>query len=74
MAAEVTLRGFLSMQACVPAGWSDEQVKEFSERENPCGTQHGWGIRKQGNALLAGAGERVTCSDRKDHVHIMLDC
>lgn len=71
--AEVTKRGGLSMQVCVPTGWTDEQVKAFADTANACGTENGWSIRKEGDKALAGDPERVACSDRKDHVHIMLD-
>lgn len=73
MTAEVTKRGALDMQVCVPHDWSDEKVKEFSDRENLCGTQHGWQIRRDGDKALAGAMERVQCKSRPNHVHIMLD-
>ncbi len=33
-AAEVTRCGALDMQVCVPAEWTDEQVKAFADREN----------------------------------------
>lgn len=73
MTAAVTRRGALDMQVCVPSAWTDEQVKDFADRENECGTEHGWQIRKQGDPALAGADERVKCADRGGHVHIMLD-
>lgn len=73
MTAEVTRRGALDMQVCVPADWTDEQVKSFADRANLCGTEHGWAIRKQGDPALAGCDERVKCHDRENHVHIMLD-
>lgn len=73
MAAEVTIIGILDMQVCVPEGWTDDQVKEFAERENPCGTENGWIIRKEGDAALTGAPERQPCAERSGHVHIMLD-
>ena len=41
MEAEVTRRGAFSMQVCVPDKWTDEQVKEFANRENMCGTENG---------------------------------
>ena len=71
--AEVTRTGALDMQVCVPADWSDDQVKGFADRKNLCGTQHGWGIRREGDPLLQGAHERVPCASREDFVHIMLD-
>lgn len=66
--------GIFSMQVCVPKDWTDEQVEQFANKEHPAGTTHGWTIRKQGSPLLAGADERVTCSQHPDKVHIMLDC
>jgi len=68
----VTKTGALDMQVCVPAGWSDEQVREFAELENPSGTG-GWHIRKQGDEALLGADERVPCRERNGMVHVMLD-
>jgi hypothetical protein len=73
MVAEVTRRGIFDMQVCVPARWSDEQVLYFAGRENPCGTEGGWFIRRQGDGALNGADERTPCSERTGHVHIMLD-
>lgn len=73
MSAEVTKIWCLSMQVCVPENWTDEEVIAFAEKENPCGTENGWFIRKQGHELLAGADERVVCTGRTGHVHIMLD-
>jgi len=71
--AEVTQRNPLDMQVCVPSYWNDEQVEEFAERENPCGTRAGWAVRKQGSRYLRGDSERVQCNDREGFVHIMLD-
>jgi hypothetical protein len=73
MTAEVTLHGALDMQVCVPADWTDEQVKEFADRENLCGTTGGWFIRKEGDKALAGSPERAACESRPEHVHVMLD-
>jgi hypothetical protein len=70
---EVTRVGILDMQVCVPSEWTDEQVKEFADRENVCGTQHGWAIRRTGDSDLMGAKERVECSRRAGFVHITLD-
>lgn len=73
MTAEVTFIGVLSMQVCVPSYWDDAAVKKFADRENECGTENGWIIRKEGDEALAGAPERVRCESRPEHVHIMLD-
>ena len=71
--ATVVRTHFLDMQVCVPAEWTDAQVLAFAEYENPCGTEHGWFIRRQGDPLLDGQPERVTCSANPAYVHIMLD-
>jgi len=73
MPAEVTRRGAFSMQVCVPADFTDEQVKEFADRENLCGTENGWFVRKAGDKALNGDPERQPCESRAGHVHIMLD-
>lgn len=73
MKPQVTRRGLLDMQVCVPQEWTDEQVKEFADRENICGTENGWVIRKDGDYTLFGDMERVNCDSRKGFVHIMLD-
>ena len=54
MSAEVTRRGALDMQVCVPADWTDAQVIAFAEQSNPCGTRGGWQIRKEGDPDLSG--------------------
>lgn len=61
------------MQVCVPANWSDKLVKEFSDRENPCGTANGWTIRRTGDPALGYDPERDPCGALEHHVHIMLD-
>lgn len=70
----VTHHGLFDMQVCVPADWTDEQVKEFADTANPCGTTAGWHIRKEGDPALNGDAERVACASRTDCVHIMLEC
>ena len=73
MTAEITRRGAFDMQVCVPATWTDEEVRAFAERENPCGTENGWQIRREGDRVLCGMPERNACESRPGHVHIMLD-
>ena len=70
---EVTRRGFLDCQVCIPADWTDQQALEFANRENECGTEHGWHIRRAGDTALRGDAERVPCADRPGFVHLMLD-
>lgn len=74
MTAEVTGRGLLDMQVCVPEGWTDYQVIQFAESQNPAGTTSGWQIRREGNELLAGCPERAACEKRTGHVHIVVEC
>jgi hypothetical protein len=71
---EITKRGALNMQVCVPENWTDNQVEYFANTQNPAGTTNGWHIQKQGHELLEGADERVSCIQRKGFVHIMLAC
>jgi len=71
--AEVTRRGLLDMQVCIPKSWEDGEVLEFAEAENPCGTTHGWSIRREGSEYLSGSPERVPCVEKPDYVHIMLN-
>lgn len=77
--AEVTFMTPLGMQVCVPDNWTDKQVVEFAGLSEICGTSGGWGIRKEGNALLAGDPERAPCKShkggpgREGFVHIMID-
>lgn len=58
----VTIAKALSVQVCVPADWTDEQVKEFAENEYPCGTANGWRPRA----------DRVSCGDGGGMVHVLL--
>jgi hypothetical protein len=71
--AEVTRRGALDCQVCVPAAFTDEQVLAFANAENPCGTERGWHIRRAGDPALRGDAERVCCEGRPGFVHLMLD-
>ncbi len=47
LAPVVTRRKGLGMQVCVPADWTDEQVKSFADRENLCGTENGWIVNNE---------------------------
>jgi len=73
VSAIVTRLGPLGMQVCVPKEWTDDEVIAFAEREHPCGTDHGWAIRHDGDPLLRGERERVVCASDPSKVHIMLD-
>jgi len=71
--ATVSYYGVLDMQVCVPADWTDEQVVEFANASNPCGTEAGWHIRREGSDLILGDPERGPCNEVAGKVHIMLD-
>lgn len=71
--AEVTRRGVLDCQVCVPKSWTDKDVEDFANAMNPCGTSGGWRVRKD-KELLAGDPVRNPCEDRAGFVHLMLDC
>ena len=73
MLPKVTHKGFIDMQVCVPQGWSDGQVEEFSEKEYPSGTELGWRIVREGREELSGYPERNPCERREGFVHIILE-
>jgi len=68
----VSRYGMLDMQVCVPADWTDEQAREFAEREYPCGTSSGWSMRTK-ETEGDGYPERTPCEDRPGFVHITFD-
>lgn len=71
---EVTRRGLLGMQVCVPESFTDEQAEEFANNDTPTGIESRWTIRREGDPALCGCAERVPCEDRAGCVHIMMDC
>jgi len=73
MEPKVTRMGALDMQVCVPVVWTDDQVKQFADSNNPCGTEKGWQIRREGDKQLDGIPERNPCQQREGFVHVMLD-
>lgn len=74
MTSQVTRRGFLDMQVCVPKSFSDDEVTAFANAENPTGIDSKWAIRRKSDPALSGCAERVQCESLADHCHIMLDC
>lgn len=70
---EVTRAGLLYVQVCVPEQWTDEEIRIFAEKENPCGTEHGWSVRTDPE-LLNGDPARNKCSARQGYIHVTLDC
>jgi hypothetical protein len=70
---ELLREGTLDMQVCVPKYYTDKQVIAFTETQRPCGTTHGWAIRREGDKALKGDPERCQCEERSNYVHVMLD-
>lgn len=73
MKPETTRLGIFDMQVCVPDDFTNQQVIDFAESDHPCGTTHGWSIRKEGDEALSGSPERAKCLEREGCVHVMLD-
>jgi hypothetical protein len=71
--AVLTYMGALSCRICVPESWTDEQAVALANEGYPAGTEAGWVVRKQGDPLLQGDPERVSCEGHAGYVHIMLD-
>lgn len=67
---EVTKWSLLNMQVCVPADYTDEQVEEFADKNQPTGLTHGWKITQAAN----GDPVRVPCKERPGCVHVLLVC
>lgn len=74
MSAVVTKLSICDMQVCVPADWTDEQVVEFANTQNPTGIELSWTIRGPESPYQQGAPVRVPCAERPEYVHIMLEC
>lgn len=70
---KVTRRGAFDIQVCVPGNYTDDQVKDFADKDTPSGTESGWHIRREGDKALAGDAERVPCETRAGCVHVMMD-
>lgn len=64
--------GVLDMQVCVPSHWDDAGIENFANAMKPCGTEHGWKLRKDPK-LLAGDPERNPCEAFSGFVHVTLD-
>lgn len=47
MAAEVIRAGLLEIQVCVPKTFTDEQVEEFTNEDNPTGLESRWRIQRE---------------------------
>jgi hypothetical protein len=68
MKPNVVRVGLLNCQVCVPKDWTDQQIIDFADQENPVGLYASlWKIRKEGDP------ERNPCEQSNDYVHVMLD-
>lgn len=72
MEAKVIQCSELSIKVRVPAFWFDKRVIEFVNHKNPCGTKHGWIIRRTGDPALHGDPERKSCKEYVGMVYIIL--
>ena len=70
--AQIIRIGFFQMQLCVPKEFSDKEIIEFAERENPAGTQNGWILARDGDEILGGDSARVQCVDIEDNIHVVV--
>ena len=70
---KVMMYSLLSMQVCVPTSFTDAQVVEFANLNNPSETQNGWQIRRQANTKPTVSAERAPCL-RAGYVHVILEC
>jgi hypothetical protein len=67
---QIIRRGPLDLQLCVPTEWTDEEVREYANHAELCGTANGWQIVREGDKYLNGDPERVRCENLISHVHI----
>jgi hypothetical protein len=74
MKPEIIKNRVLGMQLCVPVSFSENQILEFAEKENPCGAFNGWQLAKNGSMYLGGDEERVECLERPGFVHVVVGC
>lgn len=72
MKPEIIKISGLAMQICVADEWSNMQAISFSEKENPCGTEFGWSVCKDGEAPLLGCPSRNKCAERVGFIHMLL--
>ena len=70
--AQIIRIGFFQMQLCVPKEFSDKEIIEFAERENPAGTQNGWNLVRDGDEILGGDSARVQCLEIEDNIHVVV--
>lgn len=74
MNAQVTRRGFLDLQVCVPKEWTDKQAEDFANDDSPTGIESRWALRDADCPAQAGAPIRVQCEQCAENVHIIMSC
>lgn len=72
MQLEVIQQTVFSIQVCVPATATDEEVLLAAEVAVPCGTRAGWSIRRA-TEDDADYQERVPCAEHEDRCHLVLE-
>ena len=70
--AAVLQNKLLAQQVCVPREWSDQEVIDWLEGGNPCGTSGGWHLCEDGDNALRGSPARVQCAQQPGWVHRVL--
>jgi len=70
--------GICGMQVCCVKDATDEEILEVCNRENPSGTENGWGdVLRQVIKDDIWATEKnmpVQCEDYEDRIHIIVLC
>lgn len=67
---QVTQRGLLHCQVCVPKDWTPEQARDWLQSVNPAGTRAGW-IFVDSSEQLSGDQPIVECRLRNGFVHMV---
>lgn len=70
--------GVVAMQVCAVKDATDEEILEVCNRENPAGTENGWGevIRDCAEVTMFKNEKSVPvqCQDHEDRQHFMVLC
>lgn len=62
--------GVCSMQVCAVHDATDKEILSVSNRDNVCGTKHGWcDVLREGSVA-----EPVACADYPGRVHFVVVC
>ena len=66
--------GIAHMQVCAAQDASDDEILAVCNRENPSGTEHGWGTVCRADDEFWGKVGPVTCQSDPTRVHFMVAC